>query len=102
MATHRSPGVLGRSHEREVLDRLLANVRAGGSAALVVRGEEGVGKTALLRYCAGQGSGFRVVQVAGVQSETELPFAGLHQLTASMLNRLAALPEPQRGALSVA
>src|ERR671935_3186128 len=100
MAAHR--GLRGRSSERELLDRLLENVRDGQSAVLVVRGEAGVGKTALLHHCARQASGFRVARIAGVESEMELPFAGLHQLCAPMLGRLSALPEPQRAALGVA
>jgi DNA-binding NarL/FixJ family response regulator len=102
MAGRRPPVLLGRADERELLDRLLENVRAGQSAVLVVRGEAGVGKTALLHYCARQASGFRVARIAGVESEMELPFAGLHQLCAPMLGRLGALPEPQQAALGVA
>src|SRR3712207_2627820 len=97
-----APGFLGRTSERDRLDRLLVNVRGGQSAALVVRGEAGIGKTALLRYAARQAAGFRVAQVTGVQAEMELPFAGIHQLCAPMLDRLDALPRPQRDALSVA
>jgi DNA-binding CsgD family transcriptional regulator len=102
MAAQRPPGFRGRASEREVLDRLLENARAGHSGAVVIRGEAGIGKTALLRYAARQASGFRVAQVAGVECEMELPFAGLHQLCGPMLDRLDALPEPQRVALSVA
>src|SRR5215208_1620914 len=102
MAGRRPPVLLGRADERELLDRLLENVRAGQSAVLIVRGEAGVGKTALLRYCARQASGFRVAQIAGVEAEMELPFAGLHQLCAPVLARLDALPEPQRDALCIA
>ena len=102
MAPGRAPVLLGRAAERELLDRLLENVRAGQSAVLVVRGEAGVGKTALLHYCARQASGFRVARIAGVESEMELPFAGLHQLCAPMLGRLGALPQPQQAALGVA
>src|SRR5215217_442493 len=102
MAGRRPSVLLGRADERELLDRLLENVRAGQSAVLVVRGEAGVGKTALLHYCARQASGFRVARIAGVESEMELPFAGLHQLCAPMLGRLGALPEPQQAALGVA
>ncbi len=98
----RSPVLLGRASEREALDRLLENVRRGQSAVLVVRGEAGVGKTALLHHGARQASGFRVARIAGVESEMELPFAGLHQLCAPMLDRLGALPEPQQAALGVA
>src|SRR3954470_17958780 len=102
MVGRRPPVLLGRAEERELLDRLLENVRAGQSAVLVVRGEAGVGKTALLHYCARQASGFRVARIAGVEAEMELPFAGVHQLCAPMLGRLDALPEPQREALRVA
>jgi DNA-binding CsgD family transcriptional regulator len=93
---------LDRDREREVLDGLLANVRGGQSAVLVIRGEAGIGKTALLRYAARQAAGFRVAQVTGVQAEMELPFAGTHQLCARILDRIDALPLPQRDALSVA
>ncbi len=102
MAVGRGPVLVGRAAERELLDRLLENVRAGQSAVLVVRGEAGVGKTALLHYCARQASGFHVARIAGVESEMELPFAGLHQLCAPMLGRLGALPQPQQAALGVA
>src|SRR3954462_6297966 len=102
MASRRPPVLLGRAAERHALDHLLDNVRGGQSAVLVVRGEAGVGKTALLHYCARQASGFRLARVAGVESEMELPFAGLHQLCAPMLGRLGALPQPQQAALGVA
>jgi len=102
MAGPRASLLLGRASECQMLDRLLEDVRGGQSAVLVVRGEAGVGKTALLQHCARQASGFRVARVAGVESEMELPFAGLHQLCAPMLGRLDALPEPQRAALCVA
>ena len=102
MATQRLPAFRGRAAEREVLDRLLEDVRGGQSGALVIRGEAGVGKTALLRYAARQAAGFRVVQVAGVESEMELPYAGLHQLCAPMLTQIDALPDPQQAALRVA
>jgi DNA-binding CsgD family transcriptional regulator len=92
----------GRRGECDVLDRLIAAVRAGESRALVVRGEPGVGKTALLEYLAGQASGCRVARAVGVQSEMELAFAGLHQLLASMLDQLERLPAPQRDALQTA
>jgi DNA-binding CsgD family transcriptional regulator len=85
-----------------VLDRLIEAVRAGESRALVVRGEPGVGKTALLEYIIEQASGCRVARAAGVQSEMELAFAALHQLCAPMLDRLERLPAPQRDALRTA
>jgi DNA-binding CsgD family transcriptional regulator len=82
-----------------VLAGLVAAVRAGESRALVVRGEPGVGKTALLDYLDEQTEGCRVVHVAGVQSEMDFAFAGLHQLLAPMLDYLEQLPVPQREAL---
>jgi DNA-binding CsgD family transcriptional regulator len=85
-----------------VLDRLVDAVRAGESRALVVRGEPGVGKTALLDYVAQNASGCVVARAAGVQSEMELAFAGVHQLCAPMLGRLERLPVPQRDALQAA
>jgi DNA-binding CsgD family transcriptional regulator len=89
----------GRSSELSMLDRLIDSVRAGQSRVLVVSGEPGAGKTALLDYLAGRASGCRVERVAGVQSEMELAFAGLHQLCAPMLDRLDRLPGPQQEAL---
>ena len=96
------PGLTGRRAECDVLGRLVAAVRAGESRALVVHGEPGVGKTALLEYLAGQASGCRVAHAGGVQSEMELAFAVLHQLCAPMLDRLERLPAPQRDALRTA
>ena len=92
----------GRRAECDTLDRLVASVRAGESRALVVYGEPGAGKTALLEYLAGQASGCRVVRAVGIQSEMELAFAALHQLCAPMLDRLERLPAPQRDALRTA
>src|ERR1700737_3248494 len=89
----------GRRSECQVLDRLIEAVRAGESRALVMRGEVGLGKTALLDYLAGHASGCVVARVAGVQSEMELAFSGVHQLCAPMLDHLARLPVPQRDAL---
>src|SRR5438876_12011811 len=96
MAAPRTPAFRGRARERKGLDDLLGRVRGGESAVLALRGEAGIGKTALMRYCARQASGCRLVQVAGVESEMELPFAALHQLCAPLLGGLAALPEPQQ------
>ena len=92
----------GRRAELGVLDRLIEAVRAGESRVLVVRGEPGVGKTALLDHLAGRARGCRVMRAAGVQSEMELAFAGLHQLCAPMLDHLEAIPVPQRDALRTA
>jgi DNA-binding CsgD family transcriptional regulator len=91
-----------RYSERGVLDELVEAVRAGESRVLVVHGEAGVGKTALLEYLADRASRCRVLRVVGVQSEMELAFAGLHQLCAPLLGRLPVLPGPQRQALRAA
>src|SRR5215211_1359229 len=98
----RPPALRGRSSERQALDRLVADAHASRSGVLVIRGEAGVGKTVLMRYAADRASGFRVAQISGVESEMELPFAGLHQLCAPLLDRLDALPAPQQDALRVA
>jgi len=85
-----------------VLDGLLEGVRGGRSAVLVVRGEAGMGKTALLDYAVESAPDLRSARAAGVESEMELAFAGLHQLCGSMLDRLGRLPGPQRDALGIA
>ncbi|MET0816547.1 MAG: AAA family ATPase [Solirubrobacteraceae bacterium] len=95
-------GFLDRESERDVLERLVAAVRAGQGRVLVLRGEAGVGKTALLRHLSGAADACRVARAAGVESEMELPFAGLHALCAPMLGRIGNLPHPQREALSTA
>src|SRR5271166_5527888 len=92
----------GRRRECAALDGLLARVRGGRSAVMVLRGEPGVGKTALLRYVTDQAAGFSVARCVGVESDMELAFTGLHDLCAPMLSCLDALIEPQRAALSVA
>jgi DNA-binding CsgD family transcriptional regulator len=92
----------GRRAECAVLDRLIDAVRDGQSRALVLRGEPGVGKTALLEYLVEQASGCRVLRATGVQSEMELAFAGLHQLLAPVVDRAERLPVPQREALRTA
>jgi len=96
------PRLRGRRNECAALDRLVENVREGQSRVLVLRGEAGVGKTALLEYLQGRASGCRIARAAGVESEMELPFAGLHQLCAPMLHRLGHLPGPQSDALGAA
>jgi DNA-binding CsgD family transcriptional regulator len=98
----RTAELLGRLEEREVLERLLEAVRAGESRVLVLRGEAGAGKTALLGYAVGKASGFRVARTGGVQSEMELAFSGLHQLVTPMLDHLERLPAPQAEALRTA
>ena len=92
----------GRRSEREALSRLVASVKAGDSRVLVLRGEVGVGKTALLEYLAKLASGCRIARAAGVESEMELAFAGLQQLCGPRLERLDRLPGPQRDALATA
>ena len=97
-----TPSLLGRPGEQETLRRLVANVRGGQSAVLVLRGEAGIGKTELLRHLISQATGFTVARAVGVESEMELAFAGLHQLCAPIIARLGSLAAPQRRALSVA
>jgi DNA-binding CsgD family transcriptional regulator len=92
----------GRARERQALDDALDKVRDGESAVLVLRGEAGVGKTALLQYAAGQATDCRVLRIAGVESELELPFAALHQLCTPMIANLGMLAGPQERALHVA
>src|SRR6266849_3210059 len=92
----------GRRQQCEALDGLLADVRAGRSRVLVVRGEAGIGKTALLGYAAETAQDFQVARAEGAESEMELPFAALQQLCGPMLDRLDRLPVPQRDALGVA
>jgi DNA-binding CsgD family transcriptional regulator len=102
MAVARGPGFVGRTTERGRIDGLLAKVRGGESEGLVIRGEPGIGKTAMLHYAARQASGFRLAQLAGVEAEMELPFSAVHQLVAAMPDHLDAIPPPQREALAVA
>src|ERR1044072_8299235 len=98
--THRSSsGLVDRVSERDMLERLVAGVRAGQSRVLVLRGEAGVGKTALLRHLSAPAEGCRIARVAGVESEMELAFAGLHALCAPMLDRPGHLPGPPAAAL---
>ncbi|MEV0401464.1 ATP-binding protein [Actinoallomurus sp. NPDC050550] len=89
----------GRDAEISVISDLLATVRTGGSGALVIRGEPGIGKTALLEHAADNSAGVQVIRRVGVQSESDLAFAGLHLLLRPVLDRLDALPGPQRRAL---
>jgi predicted ATPase len=92
-------GLLGRRAECAALDQIVAAIREGESRVLVVRGDAGVGKSALLEYMARSARNVRVLRAAGVESEMELAFATLHQLCVPLLNRLPHLPEPQREAL---
>ena len=95
-----APRLLGRRAECEALDRLLADALAGESRVIVLRGEAGVGKSALLGHLSDRAGGWRVARAVGVESEIELAHSGLHQLCAPMLDHLDRLPAPQRDALA--
>jgi DNA-binding CsgD family transcriptional regulator len=98
----RRVGVLsGRASECAMLYELVEHVRAGESGSLVLRGEAGIGKTALLEHLVQSAPDLNVLRAAGVESEMELAFASLHQLCAPMLDRLGRLPDPQREALEI-
>jgi hypothetical protein len=97
-----SAALVGRTSECAILDALLDRVTRGHSGVLVLRGEAGIGKTTLVRYLLEAGSQLSVTRCAGVESEMELPFAGLHELCSPLLHGLDTLVEPQRHALSVA
>ena len=95
------PALLGREAERGALDELLDGARDGRGNAVVVHGEPGIGKTALLDYMVASAPDFQVLRTVGNEAERELPFAALQQLCATGLADLSQLPEPQRDALSV-
>ena len=94
--------LIGRERERGQLEALLAEARLGRGRALVLRGSAGIGKTVLLDYALQQASGFEVLNYTAVESEAELPFAGLQALLGRLLVRLPEIPEPQARALSAA
>src|SRR5450432_1033450 len=94
--------LIGRAREREVLDRLLDGVRGGRGGVLVVHGEAGVGKTALLEYAVEAARGFRTARTSGIEAEMELPFAAVQQLCSPLLELTDRLPRPQHEALGVA
>ena len=94
--------LLGRVPERAAITGVIDAARAGHCGVLVIRGEPGIGKTALLEYAIESGAGLSIARITGVESEMQLAFAGLHQLCAPMLNRVDHLPGPQRDALGVA
>src|SRR5271165_1226021 len=102
---NRGPGagwrrtLLGRADERATLDALVEGVRRGESRSLVLRGEAGIGKTALLEYLIESAPDLTVLRAGGVESEMELAYASLHQLCAPRLDGLERLPAPQRQAL---
>src|SRR3954468_7158707 len=89
----------GRTSECAMLDDFVSAIRRGESRSLVLRGEAGIGKTALLEYLVASASNLRVIRAAGVKSEMELAFASLHQMCARLLHRIGKLPAPQRRAL---
>ena len=93
--------LLGRSDHCALLDRVIADIRRGEGRSLVLRGEAGIGKSALLRYLVESAPDLTVARAVGVESEIELPFGSLHQLCAPMLHRLETLPAPQRRALEI-
>ncbi len=102
MSTDSELGIVGRARERAELDRVMEVARDGHSDALVLRGEAGMGKTALLRYAADRADGMTVLRATGVQAEFDLAFSGLHALLWPIADRLSEVPEPQRGALAAA
>ena len=95
----REPSLLGRARECRLLDELVADIRRGESRSLVLRGDPGIGKTALLTYLGESARDLRIIRVVGVESEMELGYASLHQLCAPFLDRVPELPEPQSQAL---
>ena len=94
--------LIGRRRERAALDRLLESARGGRAGVLVVHGEPGVGKTALLEYALDAGQGYRVTKTTGVEAEMELPFAALQRLCSPLIEHADRLPQRQRDALGVA
>src|SRR5438128_11283696 len=95
-SNHPGPALLGRRTECEALDGRLESVRASESRVLVLRGEAGAGKSALLEYLVARASGCHVARATGVESEMELAYAGVHQLCTPILDRRERLPVPQR------
>jgi hypothetical protein len=87
--------LFGRQAERDALDAMLADARAGRSRAVVLRGEPGAGKSALLGHVRDQAKGWSIASAVGVESEMELGYSGLHQLCAPMLDELDRLPSPR-------
>jgi len=98
----RVAGLVGREHERTVMERLLERVSLGESGSLVIRAEAGMGKTALLRYAGDQAREMRVLSVTGVEAESDLDYSGLHSLVRPIIDLLSRVPAPQRDALAAA
>src|SRR5438128_2358976 len=91
--------LVGRERERQELDRVLATARSGRSAVLALVGEPGIGKTTLLEYAAEQRGELRLLRARGIESEAQIPFAGLFELLRSALGLLERIPAPQAAAL---
>jgi DNA-binding CsgD family transcriptional regulator/tetratricopeptide (TPR) repeat protein len=102
LAAHRGAAPVGLAHEHSQLERLFRTASGGEGRAVVVRGPAGGGKTTLLEHALGSASGFCAVRIVGLESERDLPYAGLHRLCAPMFDRLDRLPTPQRDALAAA
>ena len=98
-APGRPAGLRGRASECALLDELVSSIRRGESRSVVLRGEAGIGKTALLEHLLASASDLRVVRAVGVESEMELAYASLHQLCAPLLDHIEKLPAPQHRAL---
>src|SRR5687767_9443621 len=94
-------GLRGRARECAQLDDLVSAIGRGESRSLVLRGEAGIGKTALLEYLTASASDLTIVRAMGVESDMELPYAGLHQLCGPLFDRLGKLPPPQRQAMEI-
>src|SRR4029450_7433769 len=86
---------VGRERERARIDRLLQEARAGKSGALLLHGDAGIGKTALMRWAIGQATGLRVLRARGIETESDIPFAGLAELVTPLLGRVDDIPEVQ-------
>src|SRR5271155_5179295 len=92
--------LLGRNEERHALGRLLAEAREGRGGVLAIVGEPGIGKTALLDHAAGNADGMRILRARGIESEAQIPFAGLAELLRPVLSALDQIPAPQATALA--
>src|SRR5919204_3922481 len=94
--------LFGRNAETAAIDRLLEEARVGRSGVLVIRGEAGIGKSALLEHAVDSAAGFTVLRGLGIESESELAYGALHQILRPVLDRIDRLPEPQAAALRAA
>jgi len=94
--------LVGRATERAIVDAILADAQRGQGGSLVVTGQPGIGKSALVQYAIDVASESRVVRMAGVESEMAFGYAGVHQVVLPMLDNFGELPTPQRAALDAA